>query len=51
MARVDQRGRYLNLPTSRLHALRKLAHGDFSMRIKELHELIVRSKKVKRPGG
>lgn len=35
---VDQRGRYSNLPISRLHALRKLAHGNFAKRIRELHE-------------
>ena len=34
---VDQRGRYLNLPVSRLETLRALAHGDFAIRIRELH--------------
>lgn len=47
---VDQRGRYSNLPSSRLHALRKLVHGDFAKQIGELHRLLIKPKKVKRPG-
>jgi hypothetical protein len=41
---VDQRGRYLNLPASSLMALKKLARGDFTTRVRELHELAIKSK-------
>jgi hypothetical protein len=42
---VDLRGRYLNLPASRLHATRKLVHGDFALQIRELHKLLTKSRK------
>jgi hypothetical protein len=41
---VDQRGRYSNLPASKLHGLRKLAHGDFAKQVRELHELLITPK-------
>lgn len=41
---VDLRGRYLNLPSSRLRAVRQLLDRDFRLRIRELHELIAKNR-------
>jgi hypothetical protein len=46
---VDLRGRYSNLPMSRLHGIRLLTKGDFGKRLHELHELVYRQKKA--PAG
>jgi hypothetical protein len=45
---VDQRGRYSNLPMSRLAALGMLANEDFAKQINELRELTRRGRRTAR---
>ena len=46
---VDQGGRYSKLPVSRLELLTTLAHSDFAIRIRELHELVMKRGKKQGP--